>query len=206
MGSLLNRYCRSGRCESQYFVEDGGDRKDGKTKVYTFKEGIKRIEKIGKDDPEYKERNVKDRGIDGIIDWGYNMYGIFLIDADEVDDYKEGGSQNFDDREWNKPIPEKKIKISEKNLDEFELVDTDGVEYEIWKHEETGVKYRIDIDRSSCDFSGMSKKELINYLGYEEDQDYDVESLREQATDICNKEEEQDPDIYRDFKSAEIVK
>ena len=156
MGSLLNRYCRSGRCESQYFVEDGGDRKDGKTKVYTFKEGIKRIEKIGKDDPEYKERKVKDRGIDGIIDWGYNMYGIFLIDADEVEYYKEGGSENFDD--------------------------------------------------NTCDFSGMSKKELINYLGYEEDQDYDVESLREQATDICNKEEEQDPDIYRDFKSAEIVK
>ena len=203
MGSLLNRYCRSGRCESQYFVEDGGDRKDGKTKVYTFKEGIKRIKEIGKEDPEYKERKVKDRGIDGIIDWGYNMYGIFLIDADEVEDYKEGGSQNFDD-------PEKKIKISEKNLDEFELVDTDGVEYEIWKHEETGVKYRIDIDRSSCDFSGMSKDELIYYI-YGDDveemeEDYDIESLREQALDICNAAEEQDPDIYRDFKSAEIVK
>ena len=142
MGSLLNRYCRSGRCESQYFVEDGGDRKDGKTKVYTFKEGIKRIKKIGKDDPEYKERKVKDRGIDGIIDWGYNMYGIFLIDADEVDDYKEGGLENFDD--------------------------------------------------NTCDFSDMDKEELINYLGYEEDipdQDYDLESLREQATDLCNEEE-----------------
>lgn len=203
MGSLLNRYCRSGRCESQYFVEDGGDRKDGKTKVYTFKEGIKRIEKIGKDDPEYKERNVKDRGIDGIIDWGYNMYGIFLIDADEVDDYKEGGSENFDD-------PEKKIKISEENLDEFELVDTDGVEYEIWEHEETGVKYRINIDRSSCDFSSMDKEELIYYV-YGDDveemeEDYDIESLRDQATDICNEAEEEDPDIERDFKSAKIVK
>ena len=143
MGSLLNRYCRSGRCESQYFLEEGADRKDGKTKIFTFKEGIKRIKEIGKDDPEYKERNVKDRVIDGIIDWGYNMYGIFLIDADEVEDYKEGGSENFDD--------------------------------------------------NTCDFSGMSKEELIYYV-YGDDveemeEDYDIESLREQAMDICREAE-----------------
>jgi len=138
MGSLLNRYCRSGRCESQYFVEEGADRKDGKTKVYTFKEGIKRIKEIGNQDEIYKEEKVEDRGIDGIIDWGYDMYGIFLIQEDEVEDYKDGGSENFDD--------------------------------------------------NTCDFSDMSKDELINYLGYEDDQDYDVESLREQAIDICRAE------------------
>lgn len=89
MSKLINRYCKTRRCDSQYFVEEGADRTDGKTKVFTFKEGIKRIKEIGKDDELYKDRKVKDRGIDGIIDWGYDMYGIFLIDADEKEDWIE---------------------------------------------------------------------------------------------------------------------
>tara|TARA_Y100000992_G_C21218833_1_gene469372 strand:- start:697 stop:1095 length:399 start_codon:yes stop_codon:yes gene_type:complete len=98
-------------------------------------------------------------------------------------------------------------KISEETLDQFELVDTDGVEYEIWEHDKTGIQYRIDIDRSQCDFSGMDKEELIYYV-YGDDveemeEDYDIESLRDQATDICN--EDEDPNIERDYKSAEIV-
>ena len=179
MGSLINRYCRSGRCESQYFVEEGADRTDGKTKIYTFKEGVERIKEIGKDDEIYVERKVEDRGINGIVDWGYNMYGIFLIDADEVEDWKDGTEEGNEN-----------IAISDKTLNQFELL----LDNPSW------------INSSRLPSTDGLLEELMNYLGYDEEEDHDIESLREQASDICNEDEEQDPDIERDFANAEIVK
>lgn len=53
--------------------------------------------------------------------------------------YKSGGDENFDED----------ISISDKTLDQFELVKTDGVEYEIWEHKTSGIKYNVPIDRQN---------------------------------------------------------
>jgi hypothetical protein len=38
-------------------------------------------------------------------------------------------------------------KITQKSLNEFELVDTDGVEYETWEHKKTKDQYNVPIER-----------------------------------------------------------
>lgn len=98
---FINRYCRTYRCDTQFFVEEVKVKNkfdDGRgdyvyvNKIYNFKDGIKRIKKLAKlknRDGELVFDFSKNKSIDEIIDYGYDEHDIFLIDEDSIDYYKE---------------------------------------------------------------------------------------------------------------------